>query len=160
MIVFTSVEETQTIRTAAEQAGFYYKTTGVWHKTNPIPVNYNLHYISSIELWQYYTFQTRTGTFNNPAHHAVHNYVECALPTPAEREQGKHPTQKPVELMSWFIRMLTNENDMVCDPFMGAGSTGVAALDCKRRYVGIEKDPAYFRIAEQRLQNTVEPLFG
>ena len=92
MIIFTSTQGAETIRMAAEHAGFYYKTTGVWHKTNPIPANYNLHFVSSIELWQYYTYHARTGVFNNPEHHAVHNFVEAALPSPAERRFGKHPT--------------------------------------------------------------------
>ena len=49
----------------ANEFGFYYKTTGIWHKTNPIPRNMNLHFVNSNECWIYFTYKTKTGTFNN-----------------------------------------------------------------------------------------------
>ena len=62
-----------------------------------------------------------------------------------------HPTQKPVELLEWLIKTYTNEGDVVLDNCMGSGSTGVAALNCGRRFIGIELDKGYFEIAEQRM---------
>lgn len=64
-----------------------------------------------------------------------------------------HPTQKPVELMEYIIKTYTNENDIVLDCCMGSGSTGVAALNCNRRFIGIEKEYNYFEIANKRLKD-------
>jgi len=62
-----------------------------------------------------------------------------------------HPTQKPVELMDYLIRTYTNEGDTVLDFTMGSGTTGVAAINSGRNFVGIEKDSSYFAIAEKRI---------
>lgn len=63
-----------------------------------------------------------------------------------------HPTQKPLELMRWNVRWLTNEGETILDPFMGSGSTGVAALESGRDFIGIEREPKYFDIACHRIE--------
>ena len=63
-----------------------------------------------------------------------------------------HPTQKPVELLRYLIRTYTNEGDTVLDNCMGSGSTGVAALQEKRNFIGIELDEKYFQIAKERIE--------
>jgi len=62
-----------------------------------------------------------------------------------------HPTQKPVALMEYLIKTYTNENELVLDFTMGSGSTGVAAKNLNRSFIGIEQDPNYFKIAEERI---------
>jgi DNA modification methylase len=62
-----------------------------------------------------------------------------------------HPTQKPVSALLPLIRSFTSEGDLVLDPFCGSGSTGVAALLAHRRFLGIELDPEYHRVAQNRL---------
>ena len=66
-------------------------------------------------------------------------------------EKGQHPTQKPVDLMEWLVRSYSNEDDTVLDPFMGAGSTGVACINTGRQFIGIEQSREYFDIAVQRM---------
>lgn len=66
-------------------------------------------------------------------------------------EVGLHPTQKPVSLCEYLIRTYTNENQVVLDNCMGSGSTGIAALNTNRRFIGIELDPTYFNIAKDRI---------
>lgn len=68
-----------------------------------------------------------------------------------DRETGKHPTQKPVALMEYLIKTYTNENDVVLDFCIGSGTTGVAAVKLKRRFIGIELDQGYFEIAVDRI---------
>ena len=63
-----------------------------------------------------------------------------------------HPTQKPTELLARILEDFTRPGDLVLDPFMGSGSTGVACLNTGRRFIGIEKDAAYFDIARQRIE--------
>ena len=64
-----------------------------------------------------------------------------------------HPTQKPVALLEYLIKTYTNENDTVLDFTMGSGSTGVAAKNLNREFIGIELDPSFFKIAEDRIIN-------
>ena len=73
-----------------------------------------------------------------------------ALPHNA-KEKVNHPTQKPIKLMERIVYLFTNENDTVLDFCMGSGSTGVACLNLKREFIGIEKDVTYFNIAKLRL---------
>ena len=70
-----------------------------------------------------------------------------------------HPTQKPVKLMEYLIKTYTNENETVLDFTMGSGSTGVAAKNTNRNFIGIEQDQNYFNIAEQRIKETEYKLF-
>lgn len=64
-----------------------------------------------------------------------------------------HPTLKPVELMQHLVELTTFEKHIVLDPFMGSGSTGVACIELKRKFIGYELDNEYFKIAEKRLNN-------
>ena len=66
---------------------------------------------------------------------------------------GHHPTQKPILLLEDLIKTFSNENDLVVDLTMGSGSTGVACVNTKRDFIGIEMDENYFNIAEQRINN-------
>lgn len=66
---------------------------------------------------------------------------------------AEHPTQKPVELMKWTILHLPQDVRCICDPFMGSGTTGVAAVKLGRSFIGIEREPAYFEIACRRIES-------
>lgn len=76
----------------------------------------------------------------------------------AEREGKLHPTQKPVALMEWLIKTYSNSGDVVLDPFMGSGSTGVASLRNGRRFIGIEAVEKYYNLAGARLNKEIAPL--
>lgn len=66
-----------------------------------------------------------------------------------------HPTQKPVDLLEYMIKTYTNEGDLVLDNTMGSGSTGVAAVKNNRRFIGMEMNEEYFKIAKERIENVV-----
>jgi len=68
--------------------------------------------------------------------------------------EGKvyHPTQKPISLMEWLIKTYTNENDIVLDNCVGSGTTAIAAIRTKRRYIGIELDVDFYNITNQRIE--------
>lgn len=151
MIVFMAIIKVESVIRIAEKYGFYYKTTGIWHKLNPMPRNMNLHFVNSTEAWIYFTYKTKTGTFNNNGD-VIHDFVETALTVRSEKTYGKHPTQKPIQLMEHFIKILSNKGDLVIDPFMGSGSTGVAAKLLGRNFIGIEINQTYFTIAKNRIE--------
>lgn len=72
-----------------------------------------------------------------------------------KRQLLLHPTQKPLGLCKWIIKTYTNENDIVLDNCMGSGSTGVAALELGRKFIGIEKESKFFLISQQRILNSI-----
>ena len=61
MIMFMAIIKVETIIQLAEKHGFYYKTTGIWHKTNPMSTKYDLHFVNSTEAWIYFTYKKKTG---------------------------------------------------------------------------------------------------
>lgn len=68
----------------------------------------------------------------------------------------RHPTQKPVALLEYLIKTYTNEGDIVLDNCMGSGSTGVACVNTRRDFIGIELDDEYFHIAQERINSLPE----
>ena len=74
-------------------------------------------------------------------------------------ERGLHSTQKPVSLMEYLIKTYTNEGERVLDNCMGSGTTGVACKNLNRKFIGIEMDNNYFKIAQDRILNQPKTLF-
>lgn len=70
----------------------------------------------------------------------------------ANQDGKEHPTQKPIALMKWCIDLLPNPQTIL-DPFMGSGTTGVAAVQMGRKFIGIERDDKYFEIACRRIDD-------
>lgn len=82
-------------------------------------------------------------------------YFYCGKSSPAERslngQCAPHPTAKPIQLMRWLVRLVSEPGGLILDPYMGSGSTGVAAKLEGRDFIGIEQDPEYFATAQQRI---------
>ena len=77
------------------------------------------------------------------------NLIEFSM---ANKSNRVHPTQKPVALFEYLIKTYTNEGDLVLDNCAGSGTTGVACLNLKRNFIGIELNPAYVKIGQERLR--------
>lgn len=150
LLLFMSLIKIETIVKLAAKYKFYYKTTGIWHKTNPMPRNMNIHFVNSTEAWIYFVKDDTSGTFNNNGE-VVHDFIETSLTTSKEKKFGKHPTQKPTKIISHFIKHLSNENDVVLDPFMGSGTTGVCSRIMNRKFIGIELDKEYYELSKRRM---------
>lgn len=128
----------------------------VWHKTNPVPNFRKSSFLNSCELiigcWN------KGHTWNFTQQNDMHNFIESGICMGKERikdEYGKnlHPTQKPIAVLEKIVKIASNENDIVLDCFNGVGSTGIAALKNKRRYIGIEIEEKYMQATEKRLSN-------
>ena len=65
-----------------------------------------------------------------------------------------HKTQKEQDILEWIIKYYTNEGDMILDPTMGSGSTGVACLSLNRKFIGIELDEDYYKVAKERIHES------
>lgn len=70
---------------------------------------------------------------------------------PNPRIKKQHPTQKPVELMSYFVKTYSNEGNIILDPFMGSGTTAISCVQNNRNFIGIEISKEYYEIAEERV---------
>lgn len=156
IIIFISSLRIESIVEIAERYGFYYKTTGVWHKTNPMPRNMNLHFVSSNEFWIYFVYKKRTGNIFNSENRMIMDYIEFSTLKSSEKQFGKHLTQKPVQIIDYLIKILSNEGDLVLDPFMGSGTTGESAIKMNRRFIEIEIAKEYFEIAKKRIESRKE----
>ncbi len=122
----------------------------VWHKTNPVPKIYRTGFLNSCEL--IVCMWNKGHTWNFISQKEMHNFIETPICMGRERlKNPKHPTQKPVKVLEHLIKIASNENDIIFDPFMGVGSTGVAALNLRRKFIGIEINSEYFKAANERI---------
>lgn len=112
-------------------------------KKNPIPV-YKNHHLPDLE---YIIMIREKGTWFSD-HKKMDDYRKFFI---KQCKRGLHPAEKPVELLERFVRVSCPENGVILDPFMGSGSTGVAAVKNHRDFIGIEFDQKYFEIAKQRI---------
>ena len=123
----------------------------VWHKTNPPPKLRRAGFLNSCELvvccWD------RGHRWHFGRQRDMHNFVEAPVCSGQERiRDPKHPAQKPLAVLRPLVALATDPGDLVLDPFMGVGSTGVAALELGRRFLGFELDEAYAGAAQARLE--------
>jgi len=123
----------------------------VWHKTNPAPKIYRAGFLNSCEL--IVCMWNKGHTWNFLSQKEMHNFIESPICMGGERlSNPKHPTQKPLRVLRHLINIASQPNDLVFDPFMGVGSSGVAAIEMGRRFVGVELDAAYFAAAQGRIE--------
>ena len=122
----------------------------IWHKTNPAPKIFKAGFLNSCEM--IFTCWNKKHTWNFISQAEMHNFIESSICMKPERlSNPKHPAQKPVAILRKMIEIASNENDIIFDPFMGVGSTGVAALNLNRRFIGVEIDESYFNAAKRRI---------
>ena len=119
---------------------------GVWNKTNPAPLC-NHKYLGDVEYWVYIK-GNRSEILGS---YASKSMVYTSKINKADKDKFSHPTCKPVEFMEKFLINHTIEGANVLDPFMGSGSTGVACKNLNRKFIGIELDEDYFKIAQDRI---------
>lgn len=81
------------------------------------------------------------------------NFPSTILDVKRDGDKINHPTVKPVKLLEHLIKLFSKKDDTVLDCFMGSGSTGVAAVNTNRNFIGIEIVPEYFEIAQNRIDN-------
>ncbi len=123
----------------------------VWHKTNPVPKLRRAGFLNSCELIVALWNKGHKWNFTNQK--AMHNFIEAPICMGKERlKTPLHPTQKPVRVLKQLIEWGSNPADLVFDPFMGVGSSGVAALHLERKFLGFELDHEYYKAAQLRLE--------
>jgi len=141
---FCSPDTVEFFKYSIQQAGFKIKNIIVWVKNNWTAGDLKAQYGKQYELIIYANKGRRE--LNGKRISDVWYF---------DRVAGKkqlHQNQKPLELIQQIIEKSSKENDLVLDPFMGSGTTGVACVNTGRNFIGIEKDETYFNIAKKRIE--------
>jgi len=152
-LIFTSEQLFEDYRKWLALNG-HFKQFIIWEKTNPLPQFRKCGYRQATEIimWaykekpntkeQHFNFLTQTEMIN------VLKYPICG-----GNERTKHPTQKPLRLISKLLSIHSWKNDIVLDPFLGSGTTAVACKQLHRNFIGIEKEPEYVKMAQARIDS-------
>ena len=119
----------------------------IWQKTNPSPMNGQHIYLSGVEHAVWFKPRGRK-VFNAHCKNTVFTY--------SNGSRKIHPTQKNVDLFKELIADNSNEGEIVFDPFMGSGTTAVAAIDTGRNYLGFELDEEYHKLSEHRIADHIK----
>ena len=144
-VVFNAWKNLGAIANYAESQGFETKDMIRLEKSNPMPRNRDRRYITDYECAIWFVKKGAKWTFNRQdSKYQRPKFV-------ASIESGLHPTQKNLSLMENLLKIHSNDNDTVIDPFMGSGTTGVACKNLNRNFIGIELDEGYYNIAKERI---------
>ena len=153
IISFFSKEDISYLGWKAKDWGIRTRTILSWHKTNPVPSFRKVNYLSACEFIWVGSKGDKSWTFNFLQQKEMHNFFETA--NSSGYGITEHPTEKPESLLGWLINIHTNKGNIILDPFMGSGTTAVVAKKFARKYIGIEINEKYIKIAETRLAQEV-----
>jgi len=156
------------VGTILQDLGFWILNDVIWRKSNPMPNFRGRRFTNAHEtlIWAAKSRDQKSYTFNYEAMKALNEELQMRsdwhLPICAGAERLKdeagvkaHSTQKPEALLHRVILASTNPGDVVLDPFFGSGTTGAVAKRLARRFIGIERDPSYVRLARERIAGIV-----
>lgn len=146
LIFFFDIWKSSMIKEVAEKNKFKQLRICQWQKSNPVPINSKLNYLSNAIEYFFSFVKGGKPTFNSEYDNGIYKYPICH-----GNERYDHPTQKPLELMKDLIRKHSNEGDLVLDTFAGTGTTGHAALLLNRKFILIEQNVEYYQIIQDRI---------
>ena len=149
---------------ALEEEGFKIINNITWQKTNPPPNLACKTFTHSTEtiLWARKDLKNIKYTFNYTLMKEINNNKQMkdvwttSLTKPSEKKCGKHPTQKPLEILERIILASTKEKDLILDPFCGSSTTGISAVRLNRRYIGIDNEKEYIELSIRRYKKMKE----
>ncbi len=166
-----------TVGFAMQELGYKILNDIIWYKRNA-PPNLSCRYFThstEIVLWaakneksrHHFEYQLMKKLNNDkqmrnvwgieiPDKESPYKVWEISSPPAVEKHFGKHPTQKPVELLRRTILASTKEGDLVLDPFCGSSTTGVAAVLLNRKYVGIDMEDEFLQLSKKRLEEAIK----
>ncbi|MEG0282617.1 MAG: site-specific DNA-methyltransferase [Clostridia bacterium] len=143
---------------ALEEEGFKILNNITWQKTNPPPNLACKMFTHSTEtiIWARKNIEKTKYTFNynimKEMNHGkqMKDVWTTSLTKPSEKKCGKHPTQKPLEVLDKIIIASTHESDIILDPFCGSSTTGISAIKLNRKYIGIDNNKEYLELSKAR----------
>ena len=146
-IVWYDVWKISHLYDALADAGFKMLRLIVWNKTNPVPLNSQSSYLSNSREMAVVGVKGGKPTFNSE-----YDRGDYAYPIPRHGGKRIHPTQKPLDLFRELIRKHSNPGDLVIDPFLGSGTTAVAAIQEGRTFAGCDIDEKYVKASKARMR--------
>jgi site-specific DNA-methyltransferase (adenine-specific) len=146
LIFFFDIWKSTIIKEIADKYKFKQARVCQWQKTNPVPINSKVNYLSNANEYFFTFVKGKKPTFNSEYDNGVYRYPICH-----GKERLDHPTQKPLSLIQDLVKKHSNEGDLVLDTFAGSGTTGEACQILNRKYILIEKDENYFLLIKNRL---------
>ena len=148
LVLFYDIWKSSLIKDYAIKYKFKQPRVGQWLKNNPVPINSKINYLSNCSEYFFTFVKDKNATFNSEYDNGIYNYPLCH-----GKERLEHPTQKPLGLIKDLILKHSNENDLILDTFSGTGTTAIACEETSRKYICIERDDKYHKIATLRLEN-------
>lgn len=147
MICFYDLWKIETLKSYLEAAGFVQIRFIEWIKTNPVPINSKINYLTNSREVAVLGVKKSKPTFHSEYDNGIYRYPIC-------QDKGRfHPTKKPLALIADLINKHSNEGEIVLDCFAGSCTTGVAAVLNNRQFIGCELDAEYYEKAVQRLKD-------
>lgn len=150
-IIFCSYLYLDKIIEQLDKNNVLFKDVLIWKKLNPMPRNTNRRYVLDKEFAIWAVKEGSKWVFNKPP---TTPYIRAEFESGivSGKERTSHPTQKSLKVLEKIIEIHSNPGDLIIDPFMGSGTTGVATIKLKRKFIGIENDYNYFSIACKRMK--------
>lgn len=153
IIIFNDWKNLSYLVEALESSGCVIKDLLRWEKSNPMPRNVNARYVVDFECAIWAVKGKKRWVFNKPENVP---YLRAVFKSGIVLGSKRlHPTQKQLSVIEEILRIHTNENDLVFDPFSGSGTTALACINHSRKFIGSEIDKKYFEIACERLRDKI-----
>ena len=171
IMISSTLHSVYAIGVALELEGYSIINNIIWRKTNPAPNLACRCFTHSTEtiIWarkqltlkkkgkHYFNYEAMKeengGKQMKDVWDIEPEFFESSTASKKEKKQGKHPTQKPIPLLTRLITAASNEGDLILDPFNGSGTTGIVASQLNRKYIGIEIDKEYLELTKNRYIN-------
>lgn len=153
IVIFSDWKNTTPISEELEKLNCKVKDMIRIEKSNPMPRNRDRRFIVDYEIAIWAVKNGDKWTFNRLSETYERPLIKTKVTPKSEKIDNGHPTQKNIETMEWIIERLTNKNDIILDPFMGSGTTGVACENKERNFIGYELDKRYFLMASKRMSS-------
>jgi DNA modification methylase len=146
MICFYDLWKITTLKGYYEDAGFKQLRFIEWVKTNPVPINSKVNYLTNAREIAVVGVKGGKPTFHSEYDNGIYEYPIC-------HDKGRfHPTQKPIALFEDLVRKHSNEGGLVVDCFSGAATTAVACINLNRNFIGCELDKEYYDKSIKRIE--------
>lgn len=147
LIIFYDIWKVTGLKVLADKFKFKQPRVCSWIKTNPVPINSKLNYLSNSTEYFFTFVKGGKPTFNSEYDNGVYKFPICH-----GKERHNHPTQKPLALIENLISKHSNPGDLVLDTFAGTFTTALACKNLSRNWICIERELEYFEIGEKRLE--------
>ena len=151
IIIFYDIWKAGELKEVATKFKFKQPRVCCWNKSNPVPINSKVNYLSNANEYFFTFVKGSNPTFNSKYDNGHYKHPICH-----GNERYQHPTQKPLSLITELIEKHSNPGDLVLDCFAGTGTTGHASILSGRDYILIENDKVYFGIIQSRIEQLVK----